>query len=390
MTPVVFRFARGYEPELFQWSWNAEERGGQPLARFVLEQFPAMPKIESEAALKSWWGAASAEKPKIMVTGASKAQSVEFFQAARLAHMWAGYVDVAVVEPSVARKGLGNEFDPQYDWLIALNGAKVEKNSVLDVDLVAASLQELIASAMTSQAPSVTVRNYQQFCGANGKRNMCLFIVADDARLPKALKELQSSKEAYAQELAELKNAELDNADGTEGEEEGTKEEALNIQVVRVSTSSSRLPWNPISVPAPFYSLWAEAENSRAFVLDMENKRFSTIKSSSFSELYQGIGYDDVKFRDISEDFSLARALPDPEASVRTEFNKLLATIPGTVIGYLVVAAALSAFPELELPQLAGTVSIAGAILTVAWPLAARKAIMLGWCIGSSAIECQV
>jgi len=390
MTPVVFRFARGYEPELFQWSWNAEERGGQPLNRFVMEQFPEMPRIESEAALKSWWAAASAEKPKIVITGASKAQSVELMQAARLAHMWAGYLDIAVVDPSIASKGLGNEFGTNYDWILALKGAAVEKHEVLDVDLVAAKLQELITSAMTSQAPSVTVRNHQQLCGANGKRNMCLFIVSDDARLPKALKELQSSKESYAQELLDLKNAELDNADGTESEEEGTKEEALNIQVVRASTSSSRLPWNPISVPGDFYGMWAEAKSSGAFILDMENKKLSTIKSSSLDQLYQGIGYDDVKFRDIMEDFSYARALPDPEASVRTEFNKMLATIPGTVIGYLLVAAALSTFPELELPQLASTVFVAGSILTVTWPLAARKAIMLGWCLTSSSIECQV
>jgi len=390
MTPVVFRFARGLEPEIFQWSWSAEERGGQPLSRFVLEQFPAMPQIESAAELKNWWAGATAQTQKILITGASKAKSVEFMQVARLAHMWEGYIEMAQTDPSTAQKALGDEFDPKYDWLVALKGAAVETKTVLDADLVAGAMQELIGRSMSPQAPAVTVRNYQQLCGSHGSRNLCLLLIDDDSRIPKALQELKTSRETYTQEVADLKQAELDDPSAVESGEEGSTEETLNIQAVRVTSQSSRMPWAPIAFPRAFHGLWSEVEYSKAFLLDLENKRISAIKSKSFGELYQGVGYDDVKFRDVPEDFSFARAMPDPETSLRREFGKLFSTIPGIIIGYVLFSAMVSVFPELEPIQLVGGVSGGVALLTLVWPLMCRKAILMFWCVGSSAMECQI
>merc|ERR1740139_442742 len=103
----------------------------------------------------------------------------------------------------------------------------------------------MIFKAVKEQVPDLTVRNHQQLCGEQGSgeqrtRNICLLLVddsSDGARSAKALKDLKASSEAYAQELADLKSA-----------DEGATEEVFHIQPVRVSTSSSRWPWNPVAV----------------------------------------------------------------------------------------------------------------------------------------------
>lgn len=356
------------------------------LARFVNDQFPTMRRMETDAELTRWWKAASTDRPKMVITGSTKTASLEFMQVERLAHMWAGHFDFAFADPKLVRKSLGDAYDPKYEWLIATkSGAVEESKTVLDVDMVAGAMQELVAKAMTSQAPSVTVRNYQQLCGAHVTRTICLFLVDQDAsRVRSALEELNASRVSYAQEVQELRASDEGSSD-----EEST-EEKLNIQIVRVTTSSSRLPWNPVAVGNAFESIWAQADHSRAFAFELDGRRFAAIKSASLRELYQSIAYDDVTFRDIPEDVSLARALPDPEASLRREFNRLLYTIPGSLLAFVFVAVVLSVVPEVPLAQTGALVGAVSAVLVVVWPLASRKAISLFWCIVSpSSFECQ-
>lgn len=398
LVPLVFRFARGLEPVLFQWNWNHEERGSQPLVRFVQDNFPEMHRVSDGRELKSWWESGRADRPRILVTGGPAsgplrgASAVEFMQVQRVSHMWEEFFDSAVSDARLVSETLGGKLKEGLkkapgSWAVAVTtaagaGADEEVKVVEQLRDVQGVMQEMASRYVSLQAPHVTVRNYQQLCGAPGMRRFCLVLVdvADGPRVNSALEELGSSRASFTQEVAELRSA----------DEEAT-EEPFHIQPVRVMTSSSRLPWHPVAAGSAFSQLLAAADKAPAFVVELETRRIAAIRTSSFRELYQQIAYDDLKFTELPEGLSLARGLPDPETPLRRELLHLLSTLPGSLLAFLLAAAAIAIVPELSLAAAGASVAAAVTLLIVAWPIASRRCVALVWCtVSPSSFECLV
>mmetsp|Transcript_69847 Transcript_69847/g.149512 ORF Transcript_69847/g.149512 Transcript_69847/m.149512 type:complete len:660 (-) Transcript_69847:9-1988(-) len=245
--PIVFRFARGKEPEIFLWSGSEETRGSAPLARFVTDGYPTAQRLTETAELRKWWD--GGDRPKLLLAGPLSvplrgARSLELLQVQRLTHVWAEFADAALVDGKLAADTLGQDLAPQGGtaWTVSCRSsgtAGVETRQVRDLKNAPAEVQELVSRMVGKQVPAITVRNYQQLCGASGSglgramRTFCLILVdPSDASATTALGELEGSRVAYAQELIELKSA---------GEE--AEEEPFHIQPVRIMTRGSRLPW---------------------------------------------------------------------------------------------------------------------------------------------------
>lgn len=243
-------------------------------------------------------------------------------------------------------------------------------------------LQDVISRSISLQAPHITVRNHQQLCGSPGMRTYCLLLVDKDngPQITSALDELNSSHVSFLQEVADLKSS----------DEEAT-EEPFHIQPVRVMTSSSRLPWHPVAPGASFTTIWAAVGHAPAFVLELETRRIAAVRTASFRELYQQIAYDDLKFQDLPEGVSLTRGVPDPETSLRRELRSVLSTLPGSLMAFLLAAAAIAVVPELSLPTVGAFAALVLSLLIGSWPLASRKCIAFFWCsVAPSRFECLV
>lgn len=195
----------------------------------------------------------------------------------------------------------------------------------------------------------------------------------------KALKELESSQKAYYQEVQELRNA---------GED---SEEPFRIQPVRVASSSSRFPWNPAAPGPSFAAIWAEASKARAFIVEMETRKYAAVKTPSLNEIFQSIAYEDLKLEDLQEDGPpLSRLFSDPETTLRREVSAFLSTSLGAICAYVLVALVVSVAPELELLQLAVPLVVLVVVLMLASPTLNRKIISIFWCtLNSSRLECQ-
>jgi len=392
LTPVVFRLARGHTPEMFQPQWNAEDRGSTHLMRFVQDFFPQVPSHDNAVSLKSFWE--SPQQPRILLSGpiasATRGRSREFMQVQRVAHMWQEFFSISMADNKLVEGTLGKvvaqgkgKSKSGPSWTIALQsgGAKPETKTVSAQNLNGA-LQELIERAVNDQAPHITMRNYQQLCGSQGIRTFCLFMVdpASDSRVASALDELVASRNSFAQEVLELKSA----------DEEAT-EEQFHIQPVRIMTSSSRLPWQPVAAGSAFRAVWAEADQAAAFVIELETRRIAAVRTQSLRELYQQIAYDDLKFKDLPEHVQLVRGLPDPEVSLQRELLHGLSTAPGALAAFALVAAAIAIAPELSLSTTAAIAAVIVAAIVGSWPMALRRLVGLFWCTTSpSSFECVV
>lgn len=403
MFPVVFRIARGEQPELFQPEMRSEELSSKPLVNFVMESFPQVTVLDVESELRSWWDA-KRDKPRILVSGplaqslrGSRGQGGDFLQLQRSAFTWVEFFDIAVCELKLAEFTLGPDVVSKVfttgkgktgpGWSLALRrreGAVPDVRSASSLKEVLTELQELISKGLGDQAPYLTVRNYQQLCGTQqGTRTFCLLLMDafDDARVASALEELNDSRKTFAQEALEMGNSE----DG------GSTEEPFHIQPVRVSLSSSRLPWQPVAAGSAFRSLWAEVEKAPVFVFEAETNRIGAVRTQSLRELFQQIAYDDMKLAELPEHFSFTRGLPDPEVPLRRELLHSLSTPLGAIGAFLLAAGAIAILPELSVPTTGTVMAVFASLVLAAWPLATRRCVSFFWCTAApSNFECQV
>jgi len=261
-SPVVYRFARGHTAELFQPQWNIEERGGsQMYKKFVVEQHPQVRHLDSAVAVKAFWD--SGEGPRLLLAGpvasVGRGRGRDFMQVQRLTHLWQEFFGIGMADPKMVDDAIGPRILAQGKpkgksktghptWFAAVKsgpgaGARIEVKGASSVKDLLTVMEELISRSVNEQAPHITMRNHHQLCGSHGVRTFCLFLVdASGSRVASALEELRASRAAFAQEVMELKSA----------DEEAT-EETFHIQPVRVETSSSRLPWLPVSPGAAFW-----------------------------------------------------------------------------------------------------------------------------------------
>eukprot|EP00747_Dinoflagellata_sp_TGD_P168140 gnl/TRDRNA2_/TRDRNA2_193848_c0_seq1.p1 gnl/TRDRNA2_/TRDRNA2_193848_c0~~gnl/TRDRNA2_/TRDRNA2_193848_c0_seq1.p1 ORF type:complete len:756 (+),score=189.67 gnl/TRDRNA2_/TRDRNA2_193848_c0_seq1:82-2349(+) len=375
MLPVVFRFERGVEPTVWMWSGHDESGIGQ-LQAFIKEDFPSMPKISDASELRSWW---SGSTPRILIAGPMRKSTSAI---GRLAHVWAGFIQFGNAEFAVVEEALDREFHVHkkmsQGWVIhaqAYQDAPVLRAVLKKSEEVAPALQDLIAQTVSTMAPHLTVRNYQQLCAPEpvGKakdeekvsKTYCLVMVdADEATLAKKVDELSSSRQAYATELKELRES------GSE-----TTEEMFQIQPVQISTSTGRWPWAPAAANIAHLPL-AQLGGSlpATFLIDMDGKKVATVKSSSVSDIYQNIAYEDLKLTELDEDGpNVARVFSDPESSLYSEVRRALTTIPGALGGYILLVVAVVLLPEFSLPVAGVFAAAVLGLLLGLWPGFCRR-----------------
>lgn len=347
LTPIVFRFARGFEPEIFLWS-GREERNSAPLSRFIIDNYPEMPKVAGASAIKKWW---ASPKPRIAVVGpqwsrrgtTASEDVLTYLQS--VAHKWQDFVDIAYVESDEARLVFGSEAVPRgKDWCLLqpLPGGEVNSTRA-PLQKVYEVLQSLVSHHLLKTAPVLSVRNYQQLCGTDAlsvaPRTYCLVVVdaADGGPVAKVLEEIETSRTAYAQELLEM---------GSGDEEAESGSEQLHIQPVRILTRSTRWPWQPAAGPG-FSDLWRSAGHAKSFVLELETSRVAPVKSKALVEIFQQVAYDDLKFGDLQDGFSMARAVADPDAGLRHDLMAAMSSPLGAVFTFLTLAATVAVLPEL-------------------------------------------
>jgi len=292
-----------------------------------------------------------------------------------MAHVWEEFFSFASADAQAMVEVLGSSFafDRGQTWALVLRGSggATTKEHVRNVRDMAPLIQDFISEEIPRQAPIATIRNYQQLCGdkalAQGtSKTYCLILVdASAEETAKALKELESSQKAYYQEVQELRNA---------GED---SEEPFRIQPVRVASSSSRFPWNPAAPGPSFAAIWAEASKARAFIVEMETRKYAAVKTPSLNEIFQSIAYEDLKLEDLQEDGPpLSRLFSDPETTLRREVSAFLSTSLGAICAYVLVALVVSVAPVV--------------VLMLASPTLNRKIISIFWCtLNSSRMECQ-
>eukprot|EP00434_Breviolum_minutum_P022727 symbB.v1.2.020053.t1/scaffold1665.1/size106850/14 len=392
LLPVVFRYARGMSVEHWMFSERMARQednagGGKALMNFMEGNFPEFHRHNDASELKRWW---SVEEPRILMVGPSSsslaAKAKDFMPVFRMAHVWEEFFNVASADAQAMVEVLGSDyaFDRGQTWALILRGSDgaVSKEHVRNVRDMAPLIQDFISEEITRQAPVATLRNYQQLCGDSAltqgtSKTYCLILVdASVDETAKALRELESSRKAYYQEVQELRNA---------GED---SEEPFRIQPVRVASSSSRLPWKPAAPGSSFAAVWAEASKARAFILEMESRKYAAVKTPSLNEIFQSIAYEDLKLEELHEDGPpLSRLFSDPETTLRREVSAFLST---TICAYVLVALVVSVAPELELLQLAVPLVVLVVVLMLASPTLNRKVISIFWCtLRSSSMECQ-
>lgn len=391
--PVIFRFARGHDPEIFLWHSHAEEQSGAPFVRFIMDSYPKAPRLNTASEVQSWW---ASDRPRLLVAGPGgnrARQSMEFMHVQRLAHTWAEFCDIAVADAKQAAQALGLKAPAKNSgWsIISSTGEEAGGKAVLavsDMKEIVNALKPAIERVVSSQVPVVTLRNHQQLCGTgslHSKRSFCLMLVdtTDKQSMASVVSDLNVSLSSYHQELLELGEA------AEEGEEQ--TEEQLHIQPVRIMTSSSRLPWQPAGASAPFFPVWSEANKAQAFLVELETRRIAAVRGTGMRDLYQQIAYEDLKFSVLPEGLSVAAGFPDPEVAFRRALQAMLSTLPGGTVAFLVAAVAYAVLPELPLATTGAAAAAAAAFLLVSWPVACRRFMMTLWCtLSPSAYECNL
>jgi len=320
--------------------------GGKALQNFIQNTFPEFRRLDSAKDLKSWM---STQESRILVVAPSSSSSAakfkDYMPVLSLAHAWEQFFSFASVSAADLTEAFGEDYalGRGKTWALVLRGVdgSMTKTEVGNVRDMAELIQDFISDEIPHQAPVATVRNANQLCGEatlnkDSKNTYCLFLVDASAdATAKALTELNSSRTAYYQEVQELRNS---------GED---SEEPFRIQPVRVATGNSRLPWNPAAPGPSFSGIWAQAAKARAFVLDLETRKFAAIKTPSLNELFQNIAYEDLKLDELSEDGpALDRLFSDPETSLRQELKALVYTVPGMILALLLFAGIVSVAPE--------------------------------------------
>eukprot|EP00929_Paragymnodinium_shiwhaense_P059783 TRINITY_DN29918_c0_g1_i1.p1 TRINITY_DN29918_c0_g1~~TRINITY_DN29918_c0_g1_i1.p1 ORF type:complete len:804 (+),score=232.23 TRINITY_DN29918_c0_g1_i1:75-2486(+) len=378
LMPLMFRYVRGQEIET--WQPTAAEDAGQRLfKRFIADSVPEVEAIKAMPDLKKWWARGPAgvgqvtglDAPRIAIVpnqaqlGTLKGQHRDTLRKVeQLAHRWGEFAGFTLTNAKAVQEGIDAAFPTpkSKEWSIITHSgnstSKPKIQVVSDLEHLPGAVAEHIAAVSEQRVPLLTVRNHQQLCGTStfgrAARRYCLFVVdvADGSpQIAKILAELESSRETYAQEMAELAAAEGggdgDAEDGEEGGSSGV--EPLQIQPVRVFTGTSRWPWQPPGVGSGFSALWSEAKHAQVFLLEMETRRIAAI-TKSLVELYQQVAYEDLKLHDLPETLSLARALPDPEATLRREVMAVLTSAVGGLMAFVLVAVGIAIAPELSLP----------------------------------------
>jgi len=397
MTPIVFRFARGHATQTMLWTGGSEERGSGPVARFVNDDYPMMHRFEAADEIQKWW---SSGRPRVLIAGPIAtprrgAKKSSFMQLQRVAFEWAEFFDFASAESKLLTTAVSDEVarGKPDQWALTCRslGGGVQTKVITDLKEVPAKLQEMLSQSISHHAPAVTMRNYHQLCGSeqSSSRKYCLMLVnaaEDGAAVAGALDELNTSRATYAKEVQENEGTADEEGEATEG-----KEEAFHIQPLRIMTSTSRLPWLPAAAGPAFQTVWNEANRTQAFLLEYETRRIAAVRSSSLSELYQQIAYEDLRFHELPEDISLARAFPDPEAKLSRELRRVLTTFLGALVAFVFVAVAGAVLPELSLVSCIASLASIPVVLLLVWPLATRRCILPFWCmISSSSFECSL
>eukprot|EP00928_Gymnodinium_smaydae_P071357 TRINITY_DN54974_c0_g1_i1.p1 TRINITY_DN54974_c0_g1~~TRINITY_DN54974_c0_g1_i1.p1 ORF type:complete len:756 (-),score=209.32 TRINITY_DN54974_c0_g1_i1:46-2214(-) len=388
VTPQVWRFARGQEPEQFSRAQMMREEGSRPFMNFVSESFPAVSTLKTAAELKQWWAQEDPLRPRVLLTSSQALSRAPLLKVQRVSHLWGDFARFAQATAAVAADVLGDAaVAPQRGaagpWVVysATNGSTAASRPTAsepsDTERLPEVMQEAIARLAQMQVPLLTVRNYQQLCGTGQRlaRTYCLLLVDDDsAGASKALSELEASRAAYAQELAD---SAVPDDEKIEDEDAAPSSDAIDIQAVRVSTRTSRFPWVPPAAGPHFGSIWAEVKYSPMFLLELETRRVSEVKAKSLGNLYQQVAYDDIKLRELPEAVSILAAMPDAEASFRREFMAMLKTPLGTLVAYLFSAAVFAVAPELSLPMAGSLGAAVLSVFVVAYPPACRRFLAL-------------
>jgi hypothetical protein len=304
-----------------------------------------------------------------------------------MAHLWGQFCKIAVSEPKAVKEVIGESFEPpsKNSWTVIMRSGGSDKwvqKEAEDIDDMPRVIQEHISQAASEKVPLITVRNHQQLCGASGhvgtvSRNYCLMLVGapkDGDVAAKALKELAASRVAYAQELVDMASA--DDAGGSEE----TPSEMLHIQPVRLTIGTPRWPWQEPGAGSTFSAIWHEAQRASMFVIELETKRIAAVKTKTLNDLFQQVAYEDLKFSELPEGVSVARAWPDPEASVRQEVMGLLTSKVGSVVTFLIVAAGAAVFPEISPAQSASGAAGVLFLFLIGYPALCRRflAILTG------------
>lgn len=389
--PVVYRFAHGKEPEFITWNGDRDSGTG-PLARFVADTYPAVRHVAG-ADLQGWLDGSSRRARALLISRAalptSGRRAMETLQFWRVANSLAEFVDIATADSAEAEKALGAGTGPakgdSFALLMSVGGDARERRSFAELEDVAGTFQQMAVGVIGRIAPHATLRNHHQLCSASGlglvTRSFCVVLVdAGEAETSAAQTAMNQSQVEYAKELLELQVAE-----GSEDE----PQEPVHIQLVRVSTATSRLPWEPAGVGPAFAQLWREVKYSPAFVLELETRRAAAVKPKNLGEIFQQIAYEDLRLSELPEELPLSRVWADPERGLRRELLAALSTKIGAAAALLLFAVGAAVVPELSLLTSGAAVGSLTALLLLSWPSLCRRVLLPLWCATSSgAFQC--
>jgi len=345
-------------------------------------------KVDNAADLTTWWKGSG--RGRLLISGNAGvirrgAQNKDFFKVLKQAHMWSDSFAITSADAkdaSVALKAFDVSLPEAHQkkglpWSVVYipageTNAKVQIASTFDLKDLPAKVEEVIQKSMNAEAPSLTVRNHRQLCSAgSASRTFCLILVdmTSQQQITKVLEDVKASRTEYSKELAEMREAEGDSS---------TEEEPFQIQAVRVMTGTSRFPSQPVAVSPDFYTAWAEVGHAPMFLVELETQRVAAVKESVVSQLCQQIAYEDIKLKELPEDFKIIRALPDPEVPLRRALFRIISSPIGAIVTYLLLAVVISIAPELD----AATNMAAGggllALVVLVWPFACRRLLSLG------------
>ncbi|CAK0855082.1 unnamed protein product [Prorocentrum cordatum] len=390
--PVVYRFAHGKEPEFFTWNGDRDSGAG-PLTRFVADSYPAVRHVAG-AELRGWLDGPSQRARALLLSRAalptSGRRAMETLQFWRVANSLAEFVEVATADSVEAEKVLGVGTGPaqgdSFALLMGRGGDARQRKSFAELEDVAGNFRQMAVRVVGGMAPHATLRNHDQLCSASGlgmvTRSFCVVLVdAGDAEVSAALAAVNQSQVEYAKELLELQAA--------EGSDDESQEPPLHIQLVRVSTATSRLPWEAAGVGPAFAQLWREVKYSPAFVLELETRRAAAVKPKNLGEVFQQIAYEDLRLGELPEELPLPRVWADPERGLKRELLAALSTKVGAAAALLLFAAGAAVVPELSLLTSGAAAGSLAALLLASWPGLCRRALLPLWCAGSpGAFQC--
>jgi len=388
--PVVYRFARGEVVDSWQVTGGDEHSGNSLLSQWIMEVYPQFPIIEGAAAVTSWWK--QVDRPRLLICGGGAVirrgpKNNKFGAVLKQVHLWSDIFSVGLADGKDCTEALkafnvempepDNKKGHPWSLIFVPVGETKTKGEIFSTDDLSEfpeEMEKVIQSHITVEAPHLTARNHKQLCAAGAaSRTFCLLLVdMSNEQVAKALKEVATSAVDYAKELAENREA--------EGVEEGSTpnvDEAFRIQAVQVTTSTSRFPGQPVAPGSEFFTAWAEVGHAPMFLVELDTQRVAAVKPSILGQVSQQIAYEDLKLKELPEDFNLPGIMPDPEVPLmRVALATLTAPI-GALFTFVFVAAVAAVAPELEVPMLGAGAAGMMAVVIVVWPLAMRRTLAL-------------